>query len=40
MKYMFDRMASFLGLLFLWPVLLIVALLIKWKMPGGPVIFM
>ena len=30
---------AFIGLLFLWPVLLIVALLIKIKMPGGPVIF-
>ena len=28
-----------MGLLFLWPVLLIVALLIKTKMPGGPVFF-
>lgn len=39
MKYLFDRMASLLGLLLLWPVLLIVALLIRMKMPGGPVIF-
>ena len=30
---------SFVGLLFLWPVLLIVAVLIKLKMPGGPVLF-
>lgn len=28
-------MASLLGLLFLWPVLLIVAVLVKVKMPGG-----
>ena len=28
-----------LGLLFLWPVLLVVAILIKVKMPGGPVLF-
>ena len=27
------------GLLFLWPVLLVVAILIKVKMPGGPVLF-
>jgi lipopolysaccharide/colanic/teichoic acid biosynthesis glycosyltransferase len=27
------------GLLFLWPVLIIVAVLIRVKMPGGPVIF-
>lgn len=39
MKYLFDRTASLLGLLLLWPVLLIVALLIRMKMPGGPVIF-
>jgi len=30
---------SLLGLLFLWPVLLVVAILIKVKMPGGPVLF-
>ena len=28
-----------MGLLFLWPVLLVVAILIKVKMPGGPVLF-
>ena len=39
LKYFFDRIASFLGLLFLWPVLLIVAILIKMKMPGGPAFF-
>ena len=38
-KYIFDRVVSFIGLLFLWPVLLIVAILIKVKMPGGPVLF-
>lgn len=38
-KYIFDRTLSFLGLLFLWPVLLVIAVLIRWKMPGGPVIF-
>lgn len=38
-KYIFDRVTSFVGLLFLWPVLLIVAILIKVKMPGGPVLF-
>lgn len=30
---------AFIGLLFLWPVLLVVAILIRIKMPGGPVIF-
>lgn len=38
-KWIFDRFASFFGLLFLWPILLIVAILIRVKMPGGPVIF-
>lgn len=39
LKYIFDRFVSFIGLLFLWPVLLIVAILVKVKMPGGPVFF-
>ena len=39
MKYIFDRVVSFVGLLFLWPVLAVVAILIRAKMPGGPVIF-
>lgn len=39
MKYLFDRVVSFVGLLFLWPVLAVVAVLIRVKMPGGPVIF-
>lgn len=30
---------AFIGLLFLWPVLIVIAILIKIKMPGGPVIF-
>ena len=38
-KWIFDRVVSFIGLLFLWPVLLVVAVLIKIKMPGGPVLF-
>ena len=38
-KYLFDRMASLSGLLFLWPLLLVVAIFIRVKMPGGPVIF-
>ena len=32
-KYIFDRVVAFIGLLFLWPVLLIVAILVKVKMP-------
>lgn len=39
LKYLFDRIVAFIGLLFLWPILLIVAILIKIKMPGGPVFF-
>lgn len=38
-KWLFDRTVSFIGLLVLWPILIIVAVLIKVKMPGGPVIF-
>ena len=38
-KFIFDRTWGFLGLLFLWPVMLVVAILIKVKMPGGPVLF-
>ena len=36
---MFDRVASFLGLLILWPVMLIVALLIRVKMGNGGILF-
>ena len=39
LKFLFDRLVSFIGLLFLWPVLLIVAILVKVKMPGGPAFF-
>lgn len=38
-KCLFDRIMAVLGLLFLWPALLIVALMVKIKMPGGPIIF-
>lgn len=38
-KYIFDRFTSLIGLLFLWPVLIVVAILIKVKMPGGPAFF-
>ena len=38
-KFIFDRLVSLVGLLFLWPVLLIVAVLVKIKMPGGPAFF-
>ena len=39
LKWLFDRAVSLFGLLVLWPVLLLVALLVRIKMPGGPVIF-
>lgn len=38
-KYLFDRIISLLGLLLLWPVMLVIALLVKIRMPGGPAIF-
>lgn len=38
-KYIFDRLMALIGLLVLWPVLFVVSILIKIKMPGGPVIF-
>lgn len=39
LKWLFDRFISFIGLVVLWPVFIIVAILIKIKMPEGPVIF-
>ncbi|MDE5628526.1 MAG: sugar transferase [Muribaculaceae bacterium] len=39
LKFIFDRLMALIGLLVLWPVLLVVAVLIRIKMPGGPVIF-
>ena len=39
LKFLFDRIVSFLGLLILWPVLIVVAILVKIKMPGGPAFF-
>ena len=39
LKWLFDRIVAFVGLAVLWPVLLIVAILIKIKMPGGPAFF-
>ena len=38
-KWIFDRLLSFLGLIFLWPVFLVVAILVKIKMPGGSAFF-
>lgn len=39
LKYVFDRVVALIGLLFLGPVLLIVAIMVKVKMPGGPAFF-
>ena len=39
LKWIFDRLVSLIGLLVLWPVLLVVAILVKVKMPGGPAFF-
>ena len=39
LKYIFDRMAALLGLLLIWWLLIVVAVLIKVKMPGGPALF-
>ena len=39
LKWIFDRLMALVGLMVLWPVLVVVAVLIRVKMPGGPVIF-
>ena len=39
LKYLFDRIVAFFGLIVFSPVLCVVALLIRVKMPGGPVLF-
>ena len=39
LKWIFDRLVSLIGLLVVWPVLVIVAVMIKVKMPSGPAIF-
>lgn len=39
LKWIFDRVVAFVGLCFLWPVLLIVAIMVKIKMPGEPAFF-
>lgn len=39
LKWIFDRLMALIGLLVLCPVLMIIAILVKIKMPGGPVIF-
>ena len=39
LKFIFDRVMALVGLLILWPVLLAIAVMIKVKMSGGPVMF-
>lgn len=39
LKWLFDRLAALCGLLLIWWVFPIVAILIKIKMPGGPAFF-
>ena len=39
LKWLFDRLASLFGLLILWPVMVVVAIMVKVKMPGGPAFF-
>ena len=39
LKFIFARLAALFGLLFLWPVILVTAILVKVKMPGGPAFF-
>lgn len=39
LKWTFDRLMSLAGLLCLWPLMIVVAILIKVKMPDGPVLF-
>lgn len=39
LKWIFDRIMALIGLLLLWLVFVIVAILIRIKMPGGPIIF-
>lgn len=38
-KYLFDRFASFFGLIIASPIIIVTAILILIKMPGGPVLF-
>ena len=39
LKRFFDIIASFFGLLILWPLMVVVAIMVKVKMPGGPAFF-
>lgn len=39
LKYTFDKIAAFIGLIILFPLFIVISLLIKIKMPNGKVIF-
>jgi lipopolysaccharide/colanic/teichoic acid biosynthesis glycosyltransferase len=39
LKFVFDKIFSFAGLLIIFPILLVISALIQLKMPDGPVIF-
>lgn len=39
LKWIFDRLVALIGLLVLWPVLLVIAIMVKVKMSGGPAFF-
>ena len=39
LKFRFDRIVALIGISFLWPLLIVVAVLVKIKMPDGSVIF-
>lgn len=39
LKWIFDRVVALIGLLILWPVLLVIAIIVKVKMPEGSVLF-
>lgn len=39
LKQTFDRFASLIGLMLLWPLMLVIAILIAVRMPGGSVLF-
>lgn len=39
LKNCFDRLAAFIGIFCLWPILMIIGILIRLRMPDGPVLF-
>ena len=39
LKWIFDRLFALIGLMFFWPILMIIAIMVKVKMPGGPAFF-